>query len=53
MINYWDHDLGMFDLQAEFLEVTLEYVYFISGLSRRGALVNLEGIGRSGDLLSV
>ena len=22
LINYWDHDLGMFDLQGEFLEVT-------------------------------
>ena len=34
LINYWDHDLGMFDLQGEFLEVTLKDVYFISGLSR-------------------
>ena len=53
LINYWDHDLGMFDLQGEFLEVTSEDVYFISGLSRRGASVNLEGTGRGSDLLSV
>ena len=53
LINYWDHDLGMFDLQGEFLEVTSEDVYFIAGLSRRGAPVNLEGTGRGGDLLSV
>ena len=53
LINYWDHDLGMFDLQGEFLEVTSEDVYFISSLSRRGALVNLEGTDRGGDLLSV
>ena len=53
LINYWDHDLGMFDLQGEFLEVTLEDVYFISGLSRQGASVNLEGTGIGGDLLSV
>ena len=33
LINYWDHDLGMFDLQGEFLEITSEDVYFISGLS--------------------
>ena len=33
LINYWDHDLGMLDLQGEFLEVTLEDVYFISSLS--------------------
>ena len=24
MINYWDHDLGMFDLQGETLEITFE-----------------------------
>ena len=53
LINYWDHDLGMFDLQGEFLEVTSKYVYFISGLSRWGSLVNLEGTSRGGDLLSV
>ena len=33
LINYWDHDLGMFDLQGEFLEITSEDVYFIYGLS--------------------
>ena len=32
MINYWDHDLGMFDLQGESLEITLEDIYFIAGL---------------------
>ena len=53
LINYWDHDLGAFDLQGEILEITLEDIYFISGLSHRGALVNLEGNGRGGDLLSV
>ena len=53
MINYWDHDLGMFDLQGETLEITTEDMYFITGLSRRGAPVNLEGIGRGGDPLSV
>ena len=53
MINYCDHDLGMFDLQGEFLDITLEDIYFISSLSRRGAPVNLEGTSRGGDLLSV
>ena len=33
MINYWDHDIGSFDLQGEFLEITLEDIYFISSLS--------------------
>ena len=53
LINYWDHELGAFDLQGEILEITLEYISFISGLSRRGAPVNLEGTGRGSDLLSV
>ena len=53
LINYWDHDLGMFELQGESLEITSEDVYFIAGLSRRGALVNFEGTGRGGGRLSV
>ena len=32
MINYWDHDLGMFDLQGETLEITSEDIYFITSL---------------------
>ena len=30
LIKYWDHDLGMFDLQGESLEITSEDVYFIA-----------------------
>ena len=33
LINYWDHDLGAFDLQGEILEIALEDIYFIAGLS--------------------
>ena len=33
LINYWDHDLGAFDLQGEILEITLEDIYFISGFT--------------------
>ena len=53
MVNYWDHDLGMFNLQGETLEITTEDIYFITGLSRRGAPVNLEGTSRGSDPLSV
>jgi len=53
MVNYWDHDMGMFNLQGETLELTVEDIYFITGLSQRGALVNLEGTSRGGDPLSV
>ena len=51
-INYWDHDLGAFDLQGEILEITLENIYYILVLSLQGAPVNLEGTSRGGDLLS-
>ena len=53
MVNYWDHDMEMFNLQGETLELTKEDIYFITGLSQRGAPVNLEGTGRGGDPLSV
>ena len=53
MVNYWDHDMGMFNLQGETLELTVEDIYFITGLSQRGAPVNLEGTGRGRDPLSV
>ena len=53
MINYWDHDLGMFELQGMSLEINSEDIYFIAGLSRWGAPANLEGTGRGGDPLSV
>ena len=43
----------MFNLQGETLELTVEDIYFITGLSRRGVPVNLEGTGRGGDPLSV
>ena len=53
LINYWDHDLGAFDLQGEIIDITLEDIYFLYGLSRRGDIFNLEGTSRGGDLLSV
>ena len=53
LINYWDHDFGMFDLQGESLEITSEDAYFIIFLSWWGAPVNLEGTDRGGDPLSV
>ena len=53
LINYWDHDLAMFDLQGESLEITSEDVYFIASLSRRGAPMNLEDTDRGSDPLSV
>ena len=53
LVSYWDHDLGMFNIQGETLELTAEDIYFITRLSHRGAPMNLEGTGRGGDPLSV
>ena len=43
LVHLWDHELGMFDLQGETLDLTAKDIYFITGLSHRGALVNMEG----------
>ena len=53
LINYWDHDLGAFGLQWEILKVSIEDMYFITRLSRRGIPMNLKGTGRGGDPMSV
>ena len=52
-IGYWDDELGDFELQGKILEVDLEYIYFIMGLSRQGTLFNLKGTGRGDDPMSV
>ena len=30
LINYQDHDLGLFDIQGEILDITVEDLYFIT-----------------------
>ena len=52
-ISYWDADLGAFDLQGEILEVTVEDMYFIIGLSHRVIPMTLKVTGRGGDPMSV
>ena len=53
LINYWDHDLKTFDLQGYIMEIALEDIYFIMGLSRKGIPINLEGTGKGSDPMSV
>ena len=53
LISYWDNDLGAFDLQGKILDVTVEDMYFIIGVSPRVMPVNLEGTCTSGDPMSV
>ena len=53
LIGYWDHDLGTFDLEGEILEIALEDIYFIKGLSCMGMPVKLEGTTKCDDPMSV
>ena len=41
LINYWDHDIGAFDLQGEILEIALEDIYFITGFIMTGTSCQL------------
>ena len=53
LIGYWEHEIGIFYLQGETLEITVEDMYFITGISHRGMSINLEGNGMDGDPMSV
>ena len=53
LVRLWDHELGLFDLQGGTLEINSNDIYFIIGLSYRGAAINLGGTSRGGDPLSV
>ena len=43
----------MFDLQGEILDIIVEDIYLITGISCRGMAMKLEGTGRGGDPMSV
>ena len=45
--------MNLVSLILEELDITVEDMYFITSLSHRGMLMNLEGTGRGGDSMSV
>ena len=53
LVRLWDHELVMFDLQGETLELLAEDIYFVTELSLRGVVINLGGIGCGVDPLSM
>ena len=53
LVSYKDNELGLFDLQGETLDLTIDVIYFIMGISCRGTPMKLKGNGCSGDPLSV
>ena len=50
LINYWDPDIEAFQLDGMPLRLEVEDVYFITGLSHRGEVVNLRARGVGGGL---
>ena len=53
LVWLWDPEQVKFDLQHETLELTIEDVYYVIGLSHKGEPVNLGGTGSGGDPLSI
>ena len=45
LLDYWDPDLESFHIDGMSLSIEIEDIYFITGLSRRGEVVNLQSHG--------
>jgi hypothetical protein len=45
LVNYWDPDTETFNLDGQPLRIEVEDIYFLTGLSRRGEVVNLKSQG--------
>jgi hypothetical protein len=48
----WDIDQQVFFVGAHIIEIDIEDIYFLTGLSRRGARVTLTGSRRGGEPMS-
>jgi hypothetical protein len=45
LVGYWDPDSESFNLDGKPLRIEVEDIYFLTGLSRRGEVVNLKSRG--------
>ena len=50
LVDYWDLDLDSFHIDGMSLTIEIEDIYFITGLSQRGKVVNLRSRGPRGGL---
>ena len=50
LVDYWDPDSESFHIDGMSLTIEVEDIYFITGLSRRGEVVNLCSRGPGGGL---
>ena len=49
-MDYWDLESEAFQIDGMSLNIEVEDIYFITGLSRRGEVVNLRSCGPGGRL---
>jgi hypothetical protein len=52
LVHMWDVDQQVFHVGAHILEIDIEDIYFLTGLSRRGARVTLTGSRGGGEPMS-
>jgi hypothetical protein len=45
LIDYWNQNAEAFMLVGQSLTITVEYIYFITSLSRRGEVPNFQSRG--------
>ena len=53
LVDYWDSDSESFQIDGMSLTIEVEDIYFITGLSRRGEVVNLRSHGGPGGGLNI
>ena len=49
MLDAWDPINQVFQIRGKSIPLTAVYIYFLTGLSRRGAPISLSGSVRGGD----
>ena len=53
LVDYWDPDSESFQIDGMSLTIEVEDIYFITGISRRGEVVNLHFRGGLGGGLTI
>ena len=50
LVGYWDPESERFNIDGKQLRIEIEYIYFLTGLSLRGQVVNLKSRGVGSDM---
>lgn len=49
LVHAWDPIDQVFQIRGKSIPITIEDIYFLTGLSRRGAPLSLSGLARGGE----